>query len=439
MVWHYTKRALFGVIALAFIAAAAGALYVIRVRSGRILSVQSGSMVPTFHKGDLVETIPVPEFGLRPGDIITFVSPKDAKVTLTHRIVQTPSVTNGYKFVTKGDANMGADSPIDPTLVVGRVEHHIPKLGYLADFVRTPAGLLIIIYVPALLIVGEEIRRLSKYYKSREPWREVHYAGHEHFAARHLHEAHHLQGTGKPKVAPTAGLILLLGGIIILSGHSFAALSSQATLAGNTIRTISKTPENPPPVTPPPTTDKIAYPVIEFLKFTCSNTNTADLNKRPSITIYNPSSTDIDISGWYLQGSNGRIATLPAGTTIASHTNYYVDGAAYPNGVAYPVGLKYAGDYTALYNATGTEIDGLSWGSDTSRLSPSLPVEKADYRYKRTAPVNTDAGTANEWQVLNGGGCAPADQPGGSGGTTPGSTSPDVTFTPEQQLSPLPT
>ncbi len=147
-----------------------GAAVWLRLHGTLYLSVQSGSMEPVLHKGDLVLVSRIPATDLQVGDIVTFISPQDDKTPITHRIVATPSTETGYRFVTKGDANPSADSSILPSSIVGRQTYTVPKLGYVADVMRRPIGLALLIYLPALWIIGAEIRRLQDHYRQRQPY-----------------------------------------------------------------------------------------------------------------------------------------------------------------------------------------------------------------------------------------------------------------------------
>jgi signal peptidase len=113
--------------------------------------------------------MPTKASDVRRGDIITFRNPRNINQTITHRVVATPSRTTDT-FQTKGDANQAADKPIGASAIIGSVEYPIPKLGYVTDFIRRPLGLALLIYVPALLIIAAEMRRLTQYYRKQQPY-----------------------------------------------------------------------------------------------------------------------------------------------------------------------------------------------------------------------------------------------------------------------------
>lgn len=135
----------------------------------RLLSVQSGSMSPAIKKGDLISVKPTPTRDLRVGDVITYSSPVGSNQTITHRIVSISGDMQG-RITTKGDANEVADQAVVPAQIVGRVERVVPFVGHLVDLVRHPIGLLLIIYVPALLLITTEMRELIAYYRRMRPY-----------------------------------------------------------------------------------------------------------------------------------------------------------------------------------------------------------------------------------------------------------------------------
>jgi signal peptidase I len=163
-------------------------LLALRINHGNVLSVQSESMVPSLNKGDLVTVAHVPVSDLKIGDVITYTSPKDSQVTITHRLVGTPAELGINSFETKGDANQTTDPLITPAAIIGRTVYAIPKLGYVADFLRQPLGLLVLIYLPALFILGSEIRRLIRRYQAQEEYMMSGYDNtHQPRPYRHVH------------------------------------------------------------------------------------------------------------------------------------------------------------------------------------------------------------------------------------------------------------
>lgn len=164
--WNRARQLTFvGLVAV--VAALGVALCLLIIGGSQLMSVQSGSMNPSIQKGDLVSVKRTPTRDLRVGDVITYTSEIGGGQTITHRIVALTGDMAG-RIVTQGDANNAPDKAIYPAQVVGRVEHHVPYAGYLVDFIKQPVGLALVIYLPTLIIVGQEIRKLAKYYKQTQ-------------------------------------------------------------------------------------------------------------------------------------------------------------------------------------------------------------------------------------------------------------------------------
>jgi len=125
----------------------------------RVDTVLSGSMSPALDVGGAVITQPVAPNTIEVGDIITFHSPIDGRL-VTHRVIAIQEKSPRY-FQTKGDANEDADPYLVPAEnMVGQVKFHIPLLGYIANFVKTPLGFILSLGVPGLILVGLEVRNI---------------------------------------------------------------------------------------------------------------------------------------------------------------------------------------------------------------------------------------------------------------------------------------
>jgi signal peptidase len=146
------------------IAGAAG-LIILHARGERLLSVQTASMVPTFHPGDAIVVQPVLPSSLRPGDIVSYRSPRDPKVVISHRLVE---IDRTGQLITAGDALRSPDEPFSPLRVVGRATAVAPGLGTVLNVLRRPLSLVVLVYLPATLIIGAEATRLSRHYRRPE-------------------------------------------------------------------------------------------------------------------------------------------------------------------------------------------------------------------------------------------------------------------------------
>ncbi len=108
-------------------------------------AVLSGSMAPA----------------LSTGDVVSFRSPEDADRIVTHRVTAMEAGGGAVRFVTKGDANTGAERwAVATDGTIGRVEYRIPKLGYATNRIGSAAGRLLFLVLPALLLVVTELHRI---------------------------------------------------------------------------------------------------------------------------------------------------------------------------------------------------------------------------------------------------------------------------------------
>lgn len=98
--------------------------------------VLSGSMEPTLEIDDLIFVKKQDSF--QPDDIVVF---RDGASLTVHRLLSIDSET----AITKGDANNVADEPIAVEQIVGCVVGRLPKMGVVTRFLKTPAGVLLLL------------------------------------------------------------------------------------------------------------------------------------------------------------------------------------------------------------------------------------------------------------------------------------------------------
>lgn len=195
------------------------------------LAIPTGSMHPTMPAGSLALVRQVPVSSLRVGDIITYIDPLNVHKTITHRIVETYTIAPHVPgFITKGDANTTSDLPIPGGSVQGKVIWHVPYAGQALSWMRSWAGVVVLVYLPALFIIVEEIKRLRDYFRLSLPYR---LAGYRRKTSRPL---------SLPKLAavPLAGLVF----VSVLAWQPLAAalpISSVTGLAANQISAAAVT------------------------------------------------------------------------------------------------------------------------------------------------------------------------------------------------------
>ena len=106
--------------------------------------IASGSMEPALSVDDLILNHAQDDYA--EGDIVTF---RSGSSLTTHRIVEVTE--DGY--VTQGDANNAADlETVSPDAVVGRVVGKIPHVGSALAFLKTPFGMMMLVFIGFLII-----------------------------------------------------------------------------------------------------------------------------------------------------------------------------------------------------------------------------------------------------------------------------------------------
>ena len=171
------------VITLALALLLAGNIYVIAARAltGEQMPelfgfssavVVTGSMSPAIEAGDFI--VCRESAGYRPGDIITFrsIDPANYGEVVTHKVQELTSYEGKDAYVTYGTANESADSyPALKEKVIGQYRFRLPKVGALFDYLKSPAGYFVLLFLPFfLLMLSQGIRffRLFKQYKERQ-------------------------------------------------------------------------------------------------------------------------------------------------------------------------------------------------------------------------------------------------------------------------------
>lgn len=135
------------------------------LKNTKLLSVQTGSMIPVFHPGDAVWVRKVSMGVLKPGDIISYQNPGNRNVVVTHRLVSI-DFEKGI-MITKGDNELLNDLPVFPGFIIGRVNRVIPKAGFAIDWLHRPEGIALTVYTPCFLLLLSEYKRLANILRSK--------------------------------------------------------------------------------------------------------------------------------------------------------------------------------------------------------------------------------------------------------------------------------
>jgi signal peptidase I, archaeal type len=133
----------------------------------KIFVVQSGSMAPAIKMGSLVIVKPANDYKI--GDVITFGPYSRTKAPTTHRIYDIKVVNGEPRYITKGDANNAPDTrEIAKRDILGKVLFSIPYLGFAVAFAKKPLGFVLIVIVPAVIIIVDEIKNIYKEIKKKK-------------------------------------------------------------------------------------------------------------------------------------------------------------------------------------------------------------------------------------------------------------------------------
>lgn len=115
-----------------------------------VMAVVSGSMEPSFYRGDLIVAKGVPPESLEVGDVIVYENPLK-RIDVVHRIVDIEHRDHRIYFYTKGDNNRtnprsdqetGLAPPVAGEWVRGKVVLIIPKLGWFKVMLTEILGII---------------------------------------------------------------------------------------------------------------------------------------------------------------------------------------------------------------------------------------------------------------------------------------------------------
>lgn len=153
-------------IIIALLLVLACVFFVPKIMGGESLAVLSGSMEPGIPVGSIVVASPVDTSEIKVNDIVTYRI--DSTTLVTHRVI---AINEGERtFTTKGDANETEDaSPVPYENVVGRVKFHLPLIGYISMYIKTPLGIAGISAVVFVMII---LLYLPDMFKPEEPKKE---------------------------------------------------------------------------------------------------------------------------------------------------------------------------------------------------------------------------------------------------------------------------
>ncbi len=118
--------------------------------------IQSGSMEPSIMTGDIIAVKQENEY--KQNDVVTFSD--NSQRVITHRIIEIQQ-NDDLQYITQGDANQSPDPhPIKSDQIIGKVNLVIPKLGFAVAFAQSKTGIALLVGVPVILIIYDELRKV---------------------------------------------------------------------------------------------------------------------------------------------------------------------------------------------------------------------------------------------------------------------------------------
>lgn len=131
----------------------------------KVKVVKSGSMEPYIKTGGIV--VIKPSVSYEVGDVITFGKDTQTQIPTTHRITKIDGDGPLRTFTTKGDANDAEDPQVTRLAdISGKVILTVPYLGYVLDFAKKPLGFALLVGVPALIIIFDELGKILREIRS---------------------------------------------------------------------------------------------------------------------------------------------------------------------------------------------------------------------------------------------------------------------------------
>lgn len=140
------------------------------------LTVESGSMEPTFKEGDLIIAKEIDDINeLKVDDVISFWTNEiveGSNVINTHRIIEVIDENGTKSFKTKGDNNDQEDTYIVyPSKIIGKwTGTRLGGVGKVMKFLKTKTGFLVCILIPmAIFFLFELFKLIMVIIQMRQP------------------------------------------------------------------------------------------------------------------------------------------------------------------------------------------------------------------------------------------------------------------------------
>ncbi len=308
----------------------------------KLLTVLSGSMGPTIPVGSAVLIKPVDHY--LTNEVITYARGGNEKQLVTHRIVATQFVNGEKQYITKGDANEDPDpAVVKADQVKGQVLLTVPYLGYVANWIKTPAGFVSLIVLPAAILIYGELMAVKN--EMVRAWKK-----------RHL-------GVLALLVVIAAGWQLNSNTQAMLEDREVSEMNTiQAWVEGTAVEVQTDgTQETTPTGEPSPTPPEGANLVINELLANPQTDFTYEW-----VEIYNPTGADVDLTDWALKDAANPAKSLSGlGTISAGGFKVYSDHNWLNNSGSETLQLMFPGtNVVDEVTYTGTSAD-VSHGRET--------------------------------------------------------------------------
>jgi signal peptidase len=136
------------------------------------MTVLTGSMAPKINPGDIIIDKSVKPENIKVGDVITYRVSDE--MLITHRVIEVANKEGRLAFKTKGDANNIDDhNLVTEGQLVGRYAFRIPYAGYVSNFARSIYGFVLLIVVPAVLLIYDQLKTVLPELKKEKDKKET--------------------------------------------------------------------------------------------------------------------------------------------------------------------------------------------------------------------------------------------------------------------------
>lgn len=396
MLRDFIKNANFGISLIVFAMAIGIAVITLPIFGNYALIVKSGSMQPTIGVGDLIavkniqglvspQNIPVRKYS--EGDVVAFKDAKNPKIITTHRIVSSQIKDGKIYYQTKGDANNIKDtSLVAEENVLGRADYSIKGIGKIFAFAKTKAGLMTMIIFPALMVIFIEVVTLIKEFKKKE--------------------------SKAPSITISTSAVIKTAVPVFAAALMFSTTFAFFTDSGQSTDNVFTAAESFCNSTE-------GHVVINEVFYNVDSVHNGQgaASDWEWVELYNPTSSPVSLTGWSIADGNasdafpGTPEIPPCGFLIVSPSteaeledqtndggNWTIPDTTVFITLSSAIGNGFAtgGDSVILKNGSATEIDSMSFGTDTGELNPSVPVVVSGHSLERE-PDGFDTDSAGDF------------------------------------------